>query len=95
MISSTSLTRASRNRHLLSRVLRSKLQKEELEVGKKRDEKDADQKKVKKSRKFLIQLNITRLLVTGKRVFRESLVTVRSNSVSSEVHVAGPGVSTS
>ena len=88
MISSTSLTRASRNRHLLSRVLRSKLQKDELEVVKKH-EKDADQKKVKKSRKFLIELTIPRLLVTGKEVFRESLATVRSDSVSSEV--AGGG----
>ena len=85
MISRTSLTRASRNRHLLSRVLRSKLQREELEVGKK----DADQKKVKKSRKFLIELTIARFLVTGKGVFRESLATVRSDSVSSEV--AGGG----
>ena len=90
MISSTSLTRASRNRHLLSRVMRSKLQKDELEVGKKH-EKDADQKKVKKSIKFLIELTIARLLVTRKEVFRESLATVWSNSVSSEVHVAGGG----
>ena len=88
MISSTSLTIASRNRHLLSRVLRSKLQREELEVGKKH-EKDADQKRVKKSRKFLIELTIARFLVTGKGVFREPLATVRSNSVSSEV--AGGG----
>ena len=87
MISSTSLTRASRNRHLLSRVLRSKLYREELKVGTKH-EKDADQKKVKKSRKFLI---IARFLVTGNRVFREPLATVRSDSVSSEVHVAGDG----
>ena len=57
-ISSTSLTRASRNRHLLIRVLRSKLPKEELEV----DKKD-DQKKVKTSRKFLTELIIVRTLV--------------------------------
>ena len=90
MISSTSLTIASRNRHLLSRVLRSKLHKKEPEVGKKREEKD-DQKKVKKSRKFLIELTIAPLLFTGKgAVFRESLVTtVRSNSVSSEVSGGG------
>ena len=70
-ISSTSLTRASRNRHLLSRVLRSKLPKEELEVNDKKD----DQKKVKKSRKFLNELIIVRILVA---VFLELLALVRS-----------------
>ena len=69
-ISSTSLTRASRNRHLLSRALRSKLPKEELEV----DKKD-DQKNVKTSRKFLSELIIVRTLVA---VFLELLALVRS-----------------
>ena len=70
-ISSTSLTRASRNRHLLIRVFRSKLPKEELEV----DKKD-DQKKVKTSRKFLSELIIVRTLVA--LVFLELLALVRS-----------------
>ena len=73
-ISSMSLTRASRNRHLLSRELRSKLPKEELEV----DKKD-DQKKVKNSRKFLSELIIVRILVA---VFLELLALVRSGSAS-------------
>ena len=69
-ISSTSLTRASRNKHLLSRVLWSKLLKEELEV----DKKD-DQKKVQRSRKsFLSELIIVRTLVA---VFLELLELVR------------------
>ena len=68
-ISSMSLTRASRNRHLL--VLRSKLLKEELEV----DKKD-DQKKVKMNRKFLSELIIVRTLVA------ELLALVKSGSAS-------------